>query len=159
MSKFTIIQDTREKPEYKWQFPECDECLGTKAHKLDTGDYSIEGLEHLVAIERKRCTGEIAQNMCEDRFKDVIARLSTFKYRYIICEFNYQDILNFPIGSNIPKKYQHKIRISANWMESYVLSLVSRHGIPVLFAGDADNGKRMAFSILKKIASYELNDV
>lgn len=154
MSKFRIIQDTREKT--PWQFGEDDICHGTLITKLDTGDYSLEGLQHLVAIERKRSTAEIAQNMCESRFKDVIARLQTMKYRYIICEFNYQDVLTFPIGSTMPKWAQSKTRVSSAWMDSYILSLTTKNNIPVFFAGDSDNAQNMTYQILKKIAKYEL---
>jgi len=42
----TIIVDSREQLPYKFQTP------SIKA-ALDTGDYSIAGLEHFIAIERK----------------------------------------------------------------------------------------------------------
>ena len=32
-------------------------------HKLDTGDYSIQGLEDKICIERKGCVEELAQNL------------------------------------------------------------------------------------------------
>ena len=45
---FNIIVDTREqKP---WDF---NDNFNTTKAKLDTGDYSIEGLEHILCIERK----------------------------------------------------------------------------------------------------------
>lgn len=45
---FTIIVDTRE--QQPWTFEEY--VVANK--KLDTGDYSIEGLQDFFAIERKR---------------------------------------------------------------------------------------------------------
>lgn len=45
---FTIIVDTRE--QQPWTFDN----YTTASKKLDTGDYSIDGLQHVLAIERKR---------------------------------------------------------------------------------------------------------
>ena len=43
--------------------------------KLNTGDYSIEGMESIFTIERKMSVSEIANNITENRFKDVLDRL------------------------------------------------------------------------------------
>lgn len=48
LNDFTIIIDTRE--QQPWEF----EHYSTASRKLDTGDYSIEGLENLFTIERKK---------------------------------------------------------------------------------------------------------
>ena len=42
-----IIIDTRE--QIPWEFRD----LPTEPGTLDTGDYSVSGLEHLIAVERK----------------------------------------------------------------------------------------------------------
>ena len=96
-NNFTIIVDTREqKP---WQFNE----YATAVRKLDTGDYSVEGLENILCIERKRSVSEIANNITESRFKDVLSRMSKYRFPFILLEFDLQDVLNFPVGSEIPK--------------------------------------------------------
>ena len=69
-NNFKIIIDTRE--QQPWVF----EDYTTANEKLDTGDYSIEGMEDLLCIERKHSIGEIANNITEPRFKDVISRMS-----------------------------------------------------------------------------------
>ena len=80
-NNFTIIVDTRE--QQPWIFDNY-----AKAHKkLDTGDYSVEGLEHLLTIERKKSSSEFATNIVESRFKDVVMRLSQFKYSFLLLEF------------------------------------------------------------------------
>ena len=43
MSKFVVIQDTREKN--GWNFDIYDSCIGTLSKGLKTGDYTIEGRE------------------------------------------------------------------------------------------------------------------
>ena len=91
--EFTIIVDTREqKP---WSFSH----HVTANHKLDTGDYSIEGLEHILSIERKRNVAEFANNITERRFKDVIDRLSKIPHSFILFEFDFDKIMSFPVFS------------------------------------------------------------
>jgi len=54
LSDFTIIVDTREQT--PWTFDN----YVVASQKLDTGDYSIQGLEHIFTIERKKSVSEIA---------------------------------------------------------------------------------------------------
>ena len=103
---FTIIIDTRE--QQPWTFSS----YVTASQKLDTGDYSIEGLEHLLCIERKKSASEFANNIIESRFKDVIMRMSNMKYSFLLLEFDLEDLLVYPIGSTVPKKMWDKIKIS-----------------------------------------------
>ena len=86
---FTIIIDTRE--QQPWGF----EHYTTANRKLDTGDYSIEGLEEIICIERKKSINEIANNITESRFIDVVDRMSKFKYAFILLEFNLEQVLAF----------------------------------------------------------------
>jgi hypothetical protein len=146
---FTIIIDTREqKP---WTF----ENHTTANHKLDTGDYSIQGLENLVTIERKRNVAEIANNITESRFQDVIDRLSKIKYSFILLEFDLQNVLDYPIGSTIPKRLWSKIRITPAFLLKHLLELQLEHNIKVIFCGSSSNAEKMALSILKKIHRIE----
>jgi hypothetical protein len=146
---FTIIIDTREqKP---WAF----ENHTTANHKLDTGDYSIQGLENLVTIERKRNVAEIANNITESRFQDVIDRLSKIKYSFILLEFDLQNVLDYPIGSTIPKRLWSKIRITPAFLLKHLLELQLEHNIKVIFCGSSSNAEKMALSILKKIHRIE----
>ena len=57
---YTVIRDTREREGY--HFSKFDKCLGMVVRKLDTGDYSLVGLEDKICIERKGCVEEIAIN-------------------------------------------------------------------------------------------------
>ena len=79
---FTIIVDTRE------QIPREFGYHNTAKRKLDTGDYSIEGFEDILAVERKKSVGELATNLSESRFKDVLNRLSKIKHPYMVFEFS-----------------------------------------------------------------------
>ena len=143
-----IIVDTRE--QQPWEFPRHE----TASRKLDTGDYSIEGLEHLLCIERKKSVSEIATNVTEKRFKDVVARMTTYKYPFILLEFDVDDVLQYPIGSNVPKKMWDKLKISPSFILKHLTELQVYFNIKVLFCGSASNAEKMAIAIMRRV--YEL---
>ena len=149
MDNLTIIIDTREqKP---WIF---DDHV-TANRKLDTGDYSVEGLEHILAIERKRNVAEVANNITESRFKDVVDRLKSFKYSFVLLEFDMNNVLEYPVGSTIPKKLWSKIRISPQYILKHITDLQVEHGIHVIFCGSSSNAEKLALSIMKRV--YKLH--
>lgn len=147
-SKLKIIIDTRE--QQPWQFNRC----ATASKKLDTGDYSIEGYEHLLCIERKKSVGEIANNIVEKRFKDVINRMQTYKYAFFIMEFSMEDILNYPIGSNVPKKMWDKLRVTSSFILKVLLEIQLKYNIKILFCDDSSGANKVAQSLITKV--YEL---
>jgi ERCC4-type nuclease len=114
-------------------------------------------LENIVAIERKRNVAEIANNITESRFEDVINRLKQIKYPFILLEFNLQSVLQYPVGSSIPKRLWNKIKISPNYIMKHLIDLQIEHHINVIFCGDSDNAEQMATSILKRIHKMEKN--
>lgn len=146
---FVIIVDTREQKPWNFQYQ------ATANHKLDTGDYSIEGLQHLLAIERKRNVAEIANNITEKRFKDVIDRLSKIKYSFLLLEFDLEDVMRYPIGSDIPKRLWDKIRISPAFILKHLTDLQIDHNIKILFCGNSTNAEKMALSIMRKVHKLE----
>ena len=85
---FTIIIDTRE--QQPWTFN--NHTVANR--KLDTGDYSIEGLENILCIERKKSASEFANNIVESRFKDVLMRMNQLKYSFIKLKYSAGPNLN-----------------------------------------------------------------
>ncbi len=77
----TIIIDSREQTPLS--FPNLPTTVGT----LDAGDYSIVGLTHLVAVERKSiddlltCIGRE-----RNRFKRELQRLRAYRFRCVVVE-------------------------------------------------------------------------
>jgi len=150
---FTIIVDTRE--QQPWAFDHY-----VKANiKLDAGDYSIQGLQHLLGIERKKSVNEIANNITEPRFKDAISRLAQLKYSFLLLEFDIEDILNYPIGSSLPKKLWDKVKISPAFLMKHVLDWQLIHNINVIFCGSSSSAERTAEMILKKIFYIEKDNI
>ena len=148
-SDFTIIIDTRE--QQPWDFDSYSKINA----KLDTGDYSIEGLENIVAIERKKIVSEFANNITESRFTDVVMRMSEIKYSFLLLEFNLEDVLIYPIGSTVPKRMWDKIKISPAFILKNLLDLELKHNISVHFCGGSSNAEKLAETILKKLHYLE----
>lgn len=146
---FTIIIDTRE--QQPWTFNN----YTVANRKLDTGDYSIEGLENILCIERKKSASEFANNIVESRFKDVLMRMNQLKYSFILLEFDLEDLLVYPIGSTVPKRMWDKIKITPAFLLKNILELQLNYNIIVYFCGDSDNAEKMAEYILKKIHYIE----
>ena len=77
----TILVDGRE--QRAWQF----ENLPSKIASLTTGDYSLAGLQHCVAVERKSLDDLLSCiGIRRDRFKRELARLRGFRFRALVIE-------------------------------------------------------------------------
>lgn len=146
--KFTIIIDTRE--QHPWEFPE----FAVANKKLDTGDYSIEGMENILCIERKNGIAEIANNITENRFKDVIERMSKYKHSFILIECDYDQLMNYPIGSDVPKRVWKQIKLTPAFIMKFLMELSVQHNIHVMFCGCPSWAEKTALSIMKRV--YEL---
>jgi hypothetical protein len=142
---FTIIIDTREQIPWEFGFH------NTAKKKLDTGDYTIEGFENILAIERKKSVSEIATNLSENRFSDVLDRLSKIKHSYMVFEFSLDEVYSFPVGSDIPKKLWDKLRISGNYIIKRLIEIQLKYNIQVVFCGDSDNAEKFSVSLMKRI--------
>jgi hypothetical protein len=146
-----IIIDTRE--QLPWSFGEFD----TVSRKLDTGDYSIEGLEEVLCIERKKSTAEIAINLGKDckRFNKELERMLQFKYAYIICEFTLTNLASFPHNCSIPKYQLSKIRINAKYLIKRMKE-IEEMGINVIYCNNKFEAEDRAIEIFN-LVSGEIN--
>ena len=145
MDPFTVIIDTREQTPWEFGFHT------TSRRKLDTGDYSIEGFETIFTIERKRSVSEIANNITEKRFKDVLERMNKIPHSFMLMEFSIDEIYDFPVGSDVPKKLWDKLRISGNYIMKYLIETQLNYNIHILFCGSSENAEKTAVSIMKRI--------
>lgn len=149
-----IIIDTRE--QIRWNFDDIEDTyytISSEVGTLKTGDYSLRGMENILAIERKRSSAELATNINEPRFRKEFERLANYKYKFVICEFELRDILNYPIGSGIPQKVWDKIKISGKYILKCITDLELEYGVAFKFAGDF--GVEQAVSIFKKVQKLE----
>ena len=148
--KYKVIRDTREKPGYGWDFPETDNCAGTIIRGLKTADYSLCGLEGVLAIERKANTAEFAQNMLQKRFERELKRLDDFKHPFMILEFTVEDIMTFPINSGVPKNVWSKLRVSKWFILKRLIDFQLNYKTKIILAGK--HGREVAASIFKRMA-------
>lgn len=145
INDFTIIVDTREQT--PWEF----ENYTTANKKLDTGDYSIEGLQDIFAIERKRTVSEIANNITEPRFKDVLDRLEKFKHKFILLEFTLNNVMDYPVGSTVPKRMWHTLKITSKYILKYLTEINIKYNIHTIYCGNRENAEEVAISIMKRM--------
>jgi len=152
---FTIIKDTREQEGYTFE-PSSSRyhtCNGMVTRKLDTGDYSIEGLEDKLCIERKASVVEFANNVGHDqvRFAKEIERMKEFPYRFLVLEFSLTDLMNFPEGSSIPEEDWGKLKVTNKFMLKMIMEFQLFSGIHVLFCDSKKNAKWAVLSIIKRV--------
>jgi ERCC4-type nuclease len=151
----TLIVDTRERT--PWDF-EGDDFFGDIVYKkLDAGDYSIEGHEHRIAIERKATGDELFTNL-QKAFKHRLyaeaERMQDYEFKIIIIEQTLDQILspgNYYVNKRKINKKSPKMP-PAVVMEN-LLKLMVHHNIHVFFGGS--RAKNMAKSILMEY--YKVN--
>ena len=148
-SKFTVIRDTRENKKFGWMFEPSDRCLGTVQKALSTGDYSIEGLESIFTIERKRNTAEIYKNIMEKRFTRELQRFATFAHTFVICEFTVENIIEFPVNSGIPRHKWPILKYDGKYILRCLNELMIKYDTKLIFAGAY--GKEVSLSIMKRM--------
>ena len=113
-----ILVDTREKTPL---------FTGAKVIKLDTGDYTFEGYEHELAIERKSSVYEFARNITEKRFNDWVRRLAEFKHAYMVCEFTLDDVAIYPKKSGVPPRARRYIRVKPPFIFKMLAIVTGKH--------------------------------
>ena len=148
---FTVIKDTREQEGY--YFSKYDKCEGMIERKLDTGDYSIEGLEEKICVERKASPEELATNLGQKKnaFMNEIERMKAFRHKFILLEFSLQDLVEFPEGSRIPESQKAKVKISGKYMLKMLMEFQLKHNIHVVFCGNKYNAFLTLTSLFKRI--------
>ena len=155
-STYTVIKDTREQKGHTFPPHRRDRCIGTITEKLDTGDYSLIGLEDKLCIERKASVEELAGNLGVSRktFYREIDRMVLFPHKYLLFEFDMSDILEFPNhpGSRIPDQKRKSVFINASFIMKCITEFQVEYGIPVIFCGSKENGKIMMTSLFKRFA-------
>ncbi len=124
-TSFTIIQDTREKK--PWTFKATGSVEDVKVSKLDTGDYSIKGMETIFMVERKSSVDELFMSLGVQwkRFEREMERAKPFKYKYLVIEATMREIYR---GSRYSK-------MSGRFIMARLVHLQLKYGVQVIFAG------------------------
>jgi len=151
MSRFHVVKDTREKDGHGWWYDENAYCSGTTKAKVEIGDYAIEGMEHLLCIERKESMAELAGNCSEKRFFKELERMGKFPHSFLMLEFNWSDIERYPEGSSVPRNKWSSIRIKGKYVMRVLSTARLEHDVHVIACGDKKRAEEAAFYIMRKV--------
>ncbi len=117
----TVLVDSREQ-----RPPPMDLRMPTEKATLQTGDYSLAGLSHLVRVERKSCADLV---MCvgreRDRFERCIERLRHFPLAMLVIESS----------PSVVELKQYRGEVSPNAVLNSVESWRAK-GINIVWAGN-----------------------
>lgn len=149
----TIVQDTREKKPWSFEFFGVEQIRET----VKTGDYTIVGYENQITVDRKQSIGELYQNLFKDytRFKKEMERMECME-SYVLCEFPYSDILNFPDGmplvwcSKAKKKIPLKLHFGVEHIIKKIETITDRYGVEFIYCDNRREAELAAYNILKE---------
>ena len=130
--QITAVIDTRE------QMPLDLSPLRSIVGTLPTGDYSVVGLENLVAIERKSLAdllGCVGQQ--RERFDREVLRLLAYPVRAIIVEASWADL----------EAGEWRSQVTASAAIGSVLGWIAQ-GLPIIMAGDHERAGRYVARLL-----------
>lgn len=152
--KPTLVIDTREK--LPWKFDGDDKFESVKVQKLDYGDYALEGLEHIVCIERKANANELFQNFTtnKERLFAEMERMQACKLKFIVVEQTLEQLLYtksyFAVTDRRLKggNPRYAPAVVVNGLQEIMM----RYGVHVIFGGK--RAKAMARGLLLK--AYDL---
>ena len=109
LPQMTVIVDTREQQPYLF---EGIAPVGTVfTDTLSTGDYSIQGCEHEICIERKTCSDAFGTfGRGRERFERELLRMQQYKFAAVIIEADWHTILRiYPTIKFTPKAFHSSV--------------------------------------------------
>jgi ERCC4-type nuclease len=121
-----VLVDTREQLPYSFEGFQ-NWIGGSRRATLPTADYSVEGMEDLLVLERKSL-GDLVGTLMHhrERFFDECERMTKFRWRAIIVEASYEDVKS-------PYKQNEFIQSHPNGVSGSLDALESKFGIPVIY--------------------------
>lgn len=133
--RIPILIDDREK--LPWGFP--SDRFTESAARLTTGDYSIAGLEDVVALERKSL-GDAVQTIVYQwtRFRHELNRLSSFDCAAIVIEANVIDVM----------EHRYESHASPTSVLGRLASITLDHNLPVFWWGSRQLAVELACQFL-----------
>tara|TARA_R110000744_G_scaffold1280_6_gene4527 strand:- start:270 stop:830 length:561 start_codon:yes stop_codon:yes gene_type:complete len=171
--KYKVIKDTREQD--GWFFSPYDKCSGMEVGTLNTGDYTLEGFEDVVCIERKASVSEIAINLGKKKkpFYNEIERMRDFHFRYLLLEFSASDLIDYPHSLlkteedkelyeaykegkiSLPKFKRFQVieqtKISGRYLLKALMEISISYDVNVIFCDNKHNAFMVCNSIFKRL--------
>ncbi|MBI4905139.1 MAG: ERCC4 domain-containing protein [Acidobacteria bacterium] len=118
----TIVIDTREQEPYSF-----DPRLAAATRRaLPAGDYSVDGLEGIVAVERKTIDDFVSTVIhSRSRFREELRKLGDYRAACVVVEAGLPDVL----------QSRFRGRAHPNAVLGNALSIVLDYRVPVFFCG------------------------
>ncbi|MHC1792194.1 ERCC4 domain-containing protein [Solidesulfovibrio sp.] len=135
-----IVRDSREQAGYAFDGPRY-EGVTVEAGSLSTGDYSVKGLESVIAAERKEL-GDLIHCLAQDRprFVRELERARGMDAFMVVVEAPWSDLA----AGN------YRSRLDPHSACQSVLSFMARHRTPFFFAGSRAAGEYAVWSFLRQ---------
>lgn len=153
VKKDLIISDSREK------FPFELELYGfnTISQALQTGDYSVSGMEDFLSIDRKASVEELVSNLFYDykRFKKEMIRASEIKHFFLLCEFPSVYIDIFPNGTKIPKRKWEGLRATPKGIRTKLKYLYLDYGVKTILCSNRNSAEETCANLLRMVLNNE----
>lgn len=149
--EIVVVQDTREQKPYTFRD------VPTKIRTLQEGDYTAEGVEHLIRIERKGSIADLAGcvGSGRDRFERELERLLVYPRRFLLCEFTLQELLAW----HPPRCAEFSRTVQGVHLVGSVLAWAGRFGIHPLFTGTRALGAATCLKLLRFAVKDAARDV
>jgi len=141
---FDIIQDTREQEPFKFN--------RAIVQGLPFGDYTIvhNGKNYIneIVCERKGSVSEIyaLTGKERDRFERELQKMTVSRRRFVLCEFDYLELVqNPPPGILEPQS-----------VYGTIISFWTRYNIPFFFMGNRANARNFLYKTFYFFVKYEI---
>lgn len=149
-SKLTIVIDSREQRPFSF----AAEVAGSVRKALPAGDYSIEGNETVIAVERKTLEDFISTLVhARERFIRELTKLRDYRFAWIIVEGSLDEVLR--------GRYASRVQPAA--LLGLTTWVMTEYQIPVLFAHDRPCARALTESLLvsavKKMTREKGNEI
>ncbi len=127
--QIVVVQDSRE------QRPFCLDPMPVVIGTLPTADYSVRGLEDLVALERKSLDDLTSCMTTErDRFQRELQRLRSYRHRVVLVEASWSEI----------EAGEYRSRLNPKAAAHTIISWTANFSTPIFFAGGRGGAERWA---------------
>jgi len=148
--KPVVLVDTREKEPFPLYVNHPNWIGGERRETLKTGDYTLEGMESLLCLERKSLADLVACTVTyRRRFIASCSRLARFTWKAIIVEATFEDIKGGFEPFDIPSD------VHPNSVCGTLDAIEAKFGIPIIYASTVqDLATERAASWLSKHFTY-----
>ncbi len=144
----TVLQDDREKKPLKLDPAH----FKVKVKRLSVGDYTLEGWEDIIAIERKSSIKELVTNLSSryrPTFKKFLAKLEKVPFKIIIIEDDLSNVIKTML--------RMKTGLTTYSVYYWLSRMLVYHGISIMFVGKGRIRDAMVDELFVQIVTAALS--